>query len=628
MLQFIEELLIGFGNAAWGTPLLVLLVGGGLFFLIYSRLLPYRYLGHAWDILRGKYDKPDEEGDISHYEALSTALAATVGLGNISGVAVAMTMGGPGALFWMWLSALIGVATKFFTCSLAIMYRGKDSLGETQGGPMYVITEGLGKKWKPLAVFFCIAGLFGPLPAFQANQLTQTIRDMLLLPNGIPESFMSKLLTGLAITAVVSLVIFGGIKRIGKVAGKLVPSMVAIYVLAVLYIIFTNLPAVPGCFALIFEDAFTGKAVLGGAVGAIILAGVRRAAFSNEAGIGTAPLAHGAAKTNEPIREGLIAMLGPIIDTILVCTMTALAIIITGSWDAKGLAFTGEGTWRDYEVESRVRIQDAHTQAGLTGRLTDAHNYYEFIIDNKGESAAVLNKVLKGQPLELARVPYPIEAGQNYQLTLSFAGDSIKAALNGQTVASVRDDSFTSGFAGLKARHGSVDFGAFRLSSGGQLLAGYDFSKSEQKAAWRFGYEANYWSVVPAEEETEEAGFLQFSASNGISITLNAFSLAIPGAGPYILLLCILIFSFTTMFSMSYYGAKCWSFLAGAQNKHVYNFFYVGSIILASVASLDAVIGLIDGMYAMMAIPTMVSALLLAPKVRQATVDYFKRLNS
>lgn len=448
-MQTIEQFSVAFGNFAWGPHLLILLVGGGMFFMLYSRLLPYRYVGHAWDILRGKYDDPDEEGDINHFEALSTALAATVGLGNISGVAVAITTGGPGALFWMWISALIGVSTKFFTCTLAIMYRGKDSAGKTQGGPMYVIMEGLGKKWKPLAIFFCIAGLFGPLPVFQANQLTQSVRDLLLLPNGIPETFTSNLLTGVGITVVVSLVVFGGIKRIGKVAGKLVPSMVAIYVMAVLYIIFTNLAEVPGSFQLILEDAFTGNAVLGGAVGAIIVAGVRRAAFSNEAGIGTAPLAHGAAKTDQPVREGLIAMLGPFIDTIVVCTMTALAIIITGTWKEGG---------------------------------------------------------------------------------------------------------------------------------------------------------------------------------EGITVTLNAFNAGIPGFGSYILLICILIFSFTTMFSMSYYGAKSMSFLFGAHLQHWYNYFYVASILFAAVASLDTIINFIDGMYAMMAIPTMVSALLLAPKVRAAALTYFRNL--
>ncbi|MDA3928657.1 MAG: alanine/glycine:cation symporter family protein [Prolixibacteraceae bacterium] len=338
-----ENLILDFANFIWGTPLLILLLGGGLLFLIYSELIPIRYFRHAIQILRGKYDDPNEKGQINHYQALSTALAATVGMGNISGVAVAITMGGPGAIFWMWISALFGVSTKFFTGSLAVMYRGKDSSGTVQGGPMYYITQGLGKKWKPMAVFFSLMGMFAVLPIFQANQLTQVIRDVVLVPNGWDVGFTSNLIIGISISLLMVLVIFGGIKRIGQVTGRLVPLMVVVYIIAVIYIILKHYTLIGPAFSIIFEDAFTGNAVLGGSLGAIIIAGVRRAAFSNEAGIGTAPMAHGAAKTNEPIREGLVAMLGPIIDTLIVCTFTALAILVTGVWQdssADGITLT------------------------------------------------------------------------------------------------------------------------------------------------------------------------------------------------------------------------------------------------------------------------------------------------
>ena len=266
-LEFIEQAFIGFGNAAWGLPLLALLLGGGIFFTLYLQLIPFRYFRHAIDILRGKYDKEDEVGQINHYQALSTALAATVGMGNISGVAVAITTGGPGAVFWMWVSAFIGISTKYFTCTLAVMYRGKDSLGEYQGGPMYVVMEGMGKRFKPLAILFCVAGLFGVLPAFQANQLTQTIRDVVLIPQGIQGSFQTNLITGLVLSVFVSLVIFGGIKRIGEVAGRMVPTMVVLYSACVLLILGLNYEAVPESFQLIFTDAFTGNAVSGRSLG-------------------------------------------------------------------------------------------------------------------------------------------------------------------------------------------------------------------------------------------------------------------------------------------------------------------------------------------------------------------------
>ncbi|MDN4166108.1 alanine/glycine:cation symporter family protein [Cytophagales bacterium LB-30] len=450
-----ESFLVAFSNMAWGLPLLILLMGGGIYFMIYSGFLPFRYFGHAINVLRGKYDDPNDPGEITHFQALSSALAATVGMGNISGVAVAIMMGGPGALFWMWVSAFVGMATKFFTCTLAVMYRGKDSEGQIQGGPMYVITEGLGAKWKPLAVFFCVAALFGPLPIFQANQLTQVLRDVLFIPNGwvaAGNTFAFDLSMGIFLAVMVSIVIFGGIKRISNVASKMVPLMVVIYVVCVLYIILTNLDAVPSSFALIFRDAFTGEAAMGGAVGALIIVGAKRASFSNEAGIGTAPMMHGAAKTNEPIREGLVAMMGPAIDTLVVCTMTALAILITGVWK------TGD--------------------------------------------------------------------------------------------------------------------------------------------------------------------------QNGVTLTVQAFEAGIPGVGKYLLILCVIFFSTSSLFTFSYYGTKALSYLTTVRISKYFNYFYVLTIVLGSVATINAVISLIDGMYALMAIPTMTSAILLSPKVMAAAKDYFQRMKS
>lgn len=445
MFSWINKFLIGFGNAAWGTPLLVLLLGGGLFFLIYSRFLPFRYFRHAINVLRGKYDDPEDEGDINHYQALSTALAATIGMGNISGVAVAITMGGPGTIFWMWVSAFVGMATKFFTCTLSIMYRGKDNQGHIQGGPMYVIREGLQKHWYFLAIIFSVAGMFGTLPIFQANQLTAVIQEGMLEPLGVAGGFTTQLVLGFLIAFIVALVMFGGIKRIGTVAGRMVPLMVVVYFVSVLAIIFMHWEAVPGSFMLILRDAFSGKAMLGGSVAAVMIAGARRAAFSNEAGIGTAPMAHGAAKTKEPVREGLVAMIGPSIDTLIVCTLTALAILITGVWK------TGD--------------------------------------------------------------------------------------------------------------------------------------------------------------------------QNGVALTIQAFETIL--GGRYILMVAVVIFAITSLFSYSYYGGKCFSFLFGAQYEQYYRIFYVVTIVIGAVASLGSVIGLIDGMYAIMAFPTMISAILLAPKVNKAAKQYF-----
>ena len=316
---------------AWGTPLLVLMLGGGALLMLYSRFLPFVGARHAIKVLGGQYDRNDDPGQITHFQALSTALSATIGMGNIGGVAIAITQGGPGAVFWMWLAATLGMAIKFFDCTLAVMYRGHDSQGTLQGGPMYYIEVGLGKQWRFLAVFFSLCGMVGCLAMFQTNQMAEILTAAVGLDAWI---------TGLASVSIVALVIFGGITRIAAVASRLVPAMCLLYLGSALVILLLNFDLVPGILARIFHDAFTGTAAIGGAEGiafaTVIQTGIKRAAFSNEAGIGTAPMAHGAARTTEPVREGLVAMLGPFIDTVVVCSLTAFVILIAGEWQGGG----------------------------------------------------------------------------------------------------------------------------------------------------------------------------------------------------------------------------------------------------------------------------------------------------
>ncbi len=323
-----------------GYPLFTLLVGGGLFFLFYSGFVPLRYYGKAIKSLRAKDDKAD--GQISSFEALASAIAATVGMGNIAGVAIALSIGGPGAIFWMWVSSILGMATKFFEGTLSVMYKGKDDAGEVQGGPMYMILSGLGPKWKPMAGFFSIFGLIGTLCIMQSNQFTEAITTIFFTPE--QNTVTLRFIIGVIICVIVACVILGGIKRISKVATKVVPAMVAMYFLLVLYIIITHLEAVPGVFGAIFTEAFTVKAGVGGGIGAlasIALIGIRRAALVNEAGVGTASMMHGASKNNEPVREGLVAMIGPSIDSGLVCTLTAIAILIQRDVLALGNGISG-----------------------------------------------------------------------------------------------------------------------------------------------------------------------------------------------------------------------------------------------------------------------------------------------
>jgi len=377
-----------------------------------------------------------------------------VGLGNISGVAIAIQMGGPGALFWMWLSAIVGMSTKFFSCTLSILFRGKDDQGNVQGGPMYYIENGLGKNFKPLSILFSAAGLIGCTVMFQSNQLTEIIRDQLFVNDYrwllYWYSNNVNFILGLLMAIITGIVVFGGIKRIAQVASYMVPVMVVLYLFSGLLVIFNHITEIPSLLGLIIHDAFTGEAVMGGAVGAVIVAGIRRALFSNEAGLGTSDMAHGAARTKEPVREGLVAMIEPFIDTIVVCTITAMVILVSGVWQEEGL--------------------------------------------------------------------------------------------------------------------------------------------------------------------------------NGVTMTTTAFIKELGGFGKFLLLAAVLTFSISTMMSYSYYGSKCSGYLFGTKSIFYYRCFYIVTIVVGAMITIEAVINLVDGMYAVMAIPTVVGSILLSPKVMKEAKRYFAKL--
>ena len=453
-MDLINNFFANLSNFLWGNfGVANLVIGGGIFFLFYSKLTPFRYFKHAFDILLGKYDDPNDDGQISHFQALSTALSSTVGIGNIAGVAVAISLGGPGALFWMWISAIVGMATKFFTCSLGIMFRGHDSDGELQGGPMYVIEQGMGKKFKFLSYWFSIAGLVGCLSLLQVNQLTQILSDQLIKTNpNIASSIPLDLTIGIIIALIVSIVIFGGLQRIADVASRIVPFMVVIYMSAGLFIVFANIELVPSIFNLIINSAFNGSSVAGGFVGTavVISQGFRRAAFSNEAGMGTEVMAIGASKNNEPIRSGLVAMIGPVIDTIIVCTITGIVILLSGDW--------------------------------MTGEFS------------------------------------------------------------------------------------------------------------------------------------------------GVSLTQKSFANHLGVVGDFILIFSVATFALSTMFGYSYYGCKCASYLFGTGSKVYYRIFYVITLVLGSVLSLDLAVNIVDAMFALMAFPTMISAIYLSPHIKKEAKRYFETI--
>lgn len=465
MLEQLGKYIVAVADFLCGYPLFFLLIGGGLYLLVSSGFVSLRRLPAAIRELRKKNSASN--GQISSVQALASVVAATVGLGNIAGVAIALVMGGPGAIFWMWISAVVGMATKYHEGVLAIMYKGKDDMGRPQGGPMHIIEQGLGRRWTPLARFFAIAAIFGTMCIMNANQLTEAFVTTFSTPESIASSGLLasvgsftgldnlhayKLLFGCAVAIIVAIVILGGIKRIANVASVMVPFMVGVYFLMVLYIIVTRFADVPAVFGRIFSEAFNLRAGIGALAGIAII-GARRAALVNDAGIGTASIMHGASRNNRPVREGLIAMLGPGIDSGLVCTLTALAILL----------------------------------------------------------------------------------------------------------------------------------------------------------------------CVPEVQNIEGV--------KGLEVAMTAFSRGIPG-GAYMLMFIVVCFALSSMFSYSFYGTTCASYLFGTKRSRWYVYFFILSLIVFAVVPLEAAVGLCDLFYALMAIPTMFAVITLSSRVRGATREYFCKTKS
>ena len=369
ILDTIDHFLQQYNNYAGGYILLFLLIPAGLYFSFRFRFISITKLGYSFRVIAGKYDKKGDTGEINHFRALTTALSATVGTGNIVGVALAIYFGGPGAVFWMWVTGLLGMMLKLVECTLSVKYRKINEDGTVSGGPMYYMQDGLkkqlGKFAKVLAVIFAFATILSALGQGNMAQ-SHSITDVLNTNYHI-----AKWIPGLVLSILVSLVIIGGIKRIAKVASLLVPLMAIIYVLCASTVLIIMADKIPGAFMLIFHDAFTGTAMTGGFVGSAfittMLMGIRRGIFSNEAGQGSAAIAFAATKTEHPIREGLVASIGPLVDTIIICSLTALVIIVTGSWETgiKGVAMTVEGFNRGLSVINMGQASEHIIAVGL-----------------------------------------------------------------------------------------------------------------------------------------------------------------------------------------------------------------------------------------------------------------------
>ncbi|MCK4342089.1 MAG: amino acid carrier protein [Phycisphaerae bacterium] len=564
----IADFVANLSGWVWSVPLAILLLGCGLAFSIVTKFAQWRILTHGYACIRGKYDRPEDTGHINHFQALCAALSATIGLGNIAGVALAISVGGPGAVFWMWLVGLFGMALKFMECSLAVMFRDvpKDDADgsaqtkrEVRGGPMWYMQKGLVEPlkargnpfwvlFKALAIIFSVCVMLSSLGQgnmFQGWNVANILRENFSVPQWGSAA---------VVAALVALVIIGGIKRIGQVAGKLVPLMCVIYVLGATYVVFSHADEIPRYLALIVKSAFTPTAEAGGFLGVTVWIafsqGLKRACFSNEAGEGSAAMAHAAAKTDEPIREGIVAGIGPFVDTLIICTMSALVLLMTGTWNRPAV---GTVTEIDHE---RVTVS-------CDGELPEKME------------ALYLERIQTGTEL----VVYT-HSGEDGRGTVKFPIAEIEADGGGW------DD--------LKVL--TLDVSA----------------------------------LTDAEElTTVETGQEVHLNIQGAEMTRFAFDTSIKGFGLYIVTLGVCLFAFSTMISWSYYGEKGAEYLFGRGAILPYKVVFVIFVVIGmSWKKFSTVYDFSDAVTGMLVFWNLPAVLLLSPAVLRAAKDYFRRLDS
>ena len=617
-------------------PLAVLwLVVGAVYFTFRMGFINLRAFKHAIQVTAGKYDNAADHGEITHFQALNAALSATVGLGNIAGVAIAIATGGPGATFWMIMAGFLGMTAKFVECTLGQKYREVRPDGRVMGGAMFYLSKGLGEMGlsgfgKFLAVFFavlCIGGSFGGGCAFQVNQSLNAVSTSVPALGG-DNGWMY----GLVMTIAVGVVIIGGIKSIAKVAEKIVPLMCCVYVLAAMVIIVMNASAVPAALTSIFTEAFTPSAVFGGFIG-VLVTGFKRAAFSNEAGVGSAAIAHSAAKTEYAVREGIVALLEPFIDTVIICTMTALVIVVSGAY------------WSPESGRNWPDVPAYKTTTNDAGEKAD--------VSLKSEVAEIAKEEIKLiEGIERAEKLKATDAAQHgkmsgelvtTQTALSTRIDAVAAHIKALPDA----DKYSAELASIAAGKSAID-DAVRLL--GEAKTG-DETVIAVSVAMRFitGYEmamnpgvkdAAYKPVgaEPADIQNErELADMRYAIANdrGAQLTSIAMDRQIRGF-KYILAIAVILFAYSTMISWSYYGERCWAYLFGDGSSMVYRTLFLTFVFLGSIVSAKNVLEFGDLMVLGCAFPNIIGLFLLSGRVSKDLKAYwssykageFKQVNS
>ncbi len=560
------NLLDSFLGAAFYFPFLLL--GVGIFFTIYLKFPQLRYFKQAVRIVKGDYDEKGAEGDATHFQALATAISGTVGTGNIGGVALAIYLGGPAALFWMWMTAFFGMTTKFVEVSLSHKYRQKDPSGHIVGGPMYVMERRLNLKW--LAVFFAIATV---ISSFGTGNLPQSnnIASGLSHTFGIPEW-----LTGAVMATLLGLVIIGGIERIVKVAEKVAPTMAVVYLIGALAVILVNLPGTGEALVLVFQDAFTGSAAAGGFLGASFAyafnRGVNRGLFSNEAGQGSAPIVHAAARGKHPVSEGMVSILEPFLDTLIICTLTGLVILSSGVWTEKH-----ENEFQRFDMDVIAGSYD----------------------DQRDEDRAALYQYLNS-PL-----------GARASSVTGFTGEI--SIVNGVAAPPVTRVTEPTG-----SESAPADPPHYTILHNRSVAEEVRFFDEEQP------YTGQITIVDGALQEPLRV--VGRSLIHSVDLTTEAFTHSVFGDyGRYIVVICLMLFAFTTAIAWSYYGDRAMTYLFGLSSVLPYRTLYVCGFFIAAVAD-TSLIWLISGVtIALMTLPNLVTIFLLRSEMRDSVADYWQK---
>ena len=612
----------------WYYPVVMLCLFCGIFFSLRFGLIQFRGFKHAIELLKGKYDNPNEPGHITHFQALMAALSGTIGLGNIAGVAIAISIGGPGTIFWMWIVGILGMATKFVECTLGTKYREENKDTKTvYGGPMFYIKKRLPKFLQPLGILFAISSVFGAFGAggmFQSNQAASALSSYLNI---------SPILTGILLATAVALVIIGGIKRIGNVAAKIVPSMCIIYVLGAVLICLLNISEIPNVIALIFDDAFSGKAVAGGSVGTVILWGVRRAIFSNEAGLGSASIAHAAVKTKYPIREGIVASVGPFIDTIIVCTATAIVIVLSGQYGTNAYSMNDS-------VINFNQTTETPTQWEVSFNEDDTQGNRLRLIPNNESVVTYTSDPIKIVDTKTTWYGTPVTSvlGDGIQFKTKRSRGKYAVRLldtNGNKITDLKlhgDDKFFFTSVGQGKEFTIVYFKLNKTKSNGQWQTHtIEFKEGTKKyfvSKDRFKEVSLQFIVDKKTQQFEVDDIFIGKPKSGIELTIAAFDSFLKGFGSIFIVIAVVLFAFSTMITWSYYGEVAIRFLFPNRSPIMFKWVFIGVILLGSVTTLTSVLNFTDLMIGLMVIPNGIAILFLVQDVLDDAKVYFKKLKN